>query len=157
MTSKPIQSSPSCWYSWRYQSSASLHYLSRLFHCSFFTLSFVIMYNPSNVDISDLLPEDYMNEQELQELMKERDAQDMEQSIPNAAERNRNLQWTARFFPAKISPKCANGAPILHLSPYNVPLNWHRPLRLLRRFLPLLLRISRGPKFNILPKNVPTT
>ena len=60
------------------------------------------MYNPSNIDISDLLPEDYMTEQELQELMKERDAQDMEQSIPSAAERNRNLQWTAQFFPAKI-------------------------------------------------------
>ena len=50
------------------------------------------MYNPNNIDTSDLLPEDYMNEEELQELMKERDAQDMEQSIPNAAERNRNLQ-----------------------------------------------------------------
>ena len=50
------------------------------------------MYNPNNIDISDLLPEDYMNEQELQELMKERDAQDMEESIPNAVERNRNLQ-----------------------------------------------------------------
>ena len=74
------------------------------------------MYNPSNIDIGDLLPEDYMTEQELQELMKERDAQDMEQSIPDAAERNRNLQWTAQFFPAKISSKCANGAPILHLS-----------------------------------------
>lgn len=60
------------------------------------------MYNPNNIDTSDLLPEDYMNEEELQELMKERDAQDMEKSIPNAAERNRNLQWTARFFLAKI-------------------------------------------------------
>lgn len=60
------------------------------------------MYNPNNIDTSDLLPEDYMTEQELQELMKERDAQDMEQSIPNAAERNHNLQWTAQFFLAKI-------------------------------------------------------
>lgn len=50
------------------------------------------MYNPNNIDTSDLLPEDYMTEQELQELMKERDDQDMEQSIPNAAERNRKLQ-----------------------------------------------------------------
>ena len=50
------------------------------------------MHNPNNIDTSDLLPEDYMNEEELQELMKERDAQDMEKSIPNAAERNRNLQ-----------------------------------------------------------------
>ena len=50
------------------------------------------MFNPNNIDISDLLPEDYMTEEELQELMKERDAQDMEQSIPSAAERNRNLR-----------------------------------------------------------------
>ena len=57
----------------------------------------------------DLLPCEYLTDDEIAEQNEILELQDYENSIPTAAERNRSLTWKAQFFPAKISPKSENG------------------------------------------------
>ena len=52
---------------------------------------------------------DVLTDDEIDELNENLDRQDLELSIPDAAERNRYLTWKARFCPAKISSRSADG------------------------------------------------
>ena len=60
----------------------------------------------------DLCPSDYLTDDEIDDLNENLDRQDLENSIPEADERNRYLTWPAQSYPAKISFKLENGDPI---------------------------------------------
>ena len=52
---------------------------------------------------------DVLTDDEIDDLNENLDRQDLEFSIPDAAERNRYLSWKVRFFPARISSRSVNG------------------------------------------------
>ena len=52
---------------------------------------------------------DVLTDDELDELNENLDRQDLENSIPDAAERNRYLTWKAQSYPARISSRSADG------------------------------------------------
>ena len=52
---------------------------------------------------------DVLTDDEIDELNENLDRQDLENSIPDAAERNRYLSWKVQSYPAKISSRSANG------------------------------------------------
>ena len=52
---------------------------------------------------------DVLTDDELDELNENLDRQDLEFSIPDAAERNRYLSWKVQSYPVRISSRSENG------------------------------------------------